>query len=330
MPQLFRISLLVVLTAFLAGCPVPLEKASSTPPDPPLTYTPAETSSSIFNVDFNPSNTLESPTLQLERPLSTVEMMDSKSRSEYDGLKSQQAAVENRINELDNMRRGADIDIIKVLSSGGANMGNKHLIGSGDLQSVYEDPHIFIQNKQWEREFAVNEIVEKQRELRRINQKIDDLLNESKKGCFPAKTTVLMGDGGFRPIAEITVGDRVMVYDIGRDELAAAPVIELFESDNNHYYRVNDSVAATAYERFLTRQGWRKVRDLTVMDEIYDGNDFTRVERLEKTSAELTVYNLRVDSAHNFFVSTDGNSFLLVHNSGGGGGDGGGGGGGGK
>lgn len=322
----FRISILVVLTALLSGCPMPSEKASSPPPDPPLTYTPAETSSSIFNVDFNPSNSLESPTLHLERPLTAVETMDTKTRAEYEALKNQQAEVENRISELDNMRRGADIDIINALSSGGGNMGNKHLIGSGDLQSVYESPHIFIQNKQWEREFAVNEIVEKQRELRKINQKIDEVLNESTKGCFPADTAILMGDGGLKPIDEIRIGDRVMVYDIGRDELAVAPVDQLFASDNNHYYRVNGSVAATAYERFLTRQGWRKVRDLTAQDEIYDGNGFTRVESLEKTTTDLTVYNLRVDSAHNFFVSNDGDSFLLVHNTGGGG-DGGGGGG---
>jgi hypothetical protein len=101
-----------------------------------------------------------------------------------------------------------------------------------------------------------------------------------------------------------------------------APVMEIFTTENNHYYQVNERVAATAYERFLTRRGWRKVRDLTFQDEVFNGNSFEKVSSLDKTTTALTVYNLRIDTAHNFFVSNDGEAFLLVHNTGGGGGGG--------
>jgi hypothetical protein len=307
------------------SCTPPASVSNPPPPplsDPSLTYTPTEAPSSLFDININPSNSLESGTPLLDRPLSAVERMDSKTRQEYDRLKKQQADIETRISELDNMRRGADIDIINALSSGGANMGNKHMIGGGDIQSVYEDPHIFIQNKQSEREFAVTEIVEKQRDLSRVDHQIDQLLAEQAKSCFPAATTILMSDGSTRPIAEVKVGDRVIVYDIAREIMDTAPVMEIFTTENNHYYQVNERVAATAYERFLTRRGWRKVRDLTFQDEVFNGNSFEKVSSLDKTTTALTVYNLRIDTAHNFFVSNDGEAFLLVHNTGGGGGGG--------
>lgn len=320
-----RLLLCLLLLVLQCGCLMRTEPSTPPPPDPPLTFTPpAETSGSLFDLNFNPSNSLESDTPQLERPLSAEEMMDSHTKSRYDELKRQKADVNNRINELDNMRRSADYEIIQVLSSGGAKMGSKHQIGSGDVQSVYEDPHIFIQNKQWEREFAVNEIVEKQRELRRINQEIDTLLEEATRTCFPAATGILMDNGTLKPIEEIRSGDRVMVYDIARDALDTAPVEAVFSADNNHAYLVNDQVQATAYERFLTREGWKIARELTMQDELYNGNAFEPVTQLVKTRGPVKVYNLRIDTAHNFFVSGDGQSCLLVHNTGGGGGGGGG------
>jgi hypothetical protein len=316
-----------LLLLLLCSCLPPSQMADSAAPpptEPPLTYTPTESSSSLFN-NISPSNSLESGTLPLSSPLlSNVHLLDAKGKAKYDELKKEYAATEARISELDNMRRGADIDIIQALSSGGAKMagGSPSELGFGDTQSNYEDPHIFIQNKQWEREFAVNEIVEKQRELGRINAKMDQVLEEAAMSCFPASTAILMDGGGIKPIAEIKIGDMVMVYDIATDTMAAAPVKELYNDDNNHYYTLNAEVKATAYERFLTRQGWRKIRDLSLQDEIFNGNAFEKVSSLDKTATNLKVYNMRIETAHNFFVSGDGQNFLLVHNSGGGGGGG--------
>jgi hypothetical protein len=315
-----------LLFLLLCSCMPHSQTADSSPPppaEPPLTYTPTESSSSLFN-SISPSNSLESDTLQLSGPLvSKVHLLDPKGKAKYDELKKEYAATEDKIRELDNMRRGADIDILQALSSGGAKMGSRPSeLGSVDIQSIYEDPHIFIQNKQWEREFAVNEIVEKQRELGRINSKMDQVLEEAAKSCFPASTTILMDGGGIKQIAEIKIGDVVMVYDIATDTMSTAPVKKLYTDDNNHYYTVNEEVKATAYERFLTRRGWRKIRDLSLQDEIFNGNDFEKVSSLDKTAADLKVYNMQIDTAHNFFVSSDGQNFLLVHNSGGGGGGG--------
>lgn len=329
-----RFIVLAMLSMLVCSC-IPSDRGGSPSPppvpDPPLTYTPTNTSSSLFNPDFSPSNSLQSGTPQLDRPFTRAEraeILNPVAKAEYDALKQKQAAIEAEIRELDNTRRGVDYEMMQFLSSAGAKMesGGKHTYGSGDLQSVYEPPDVFIRNKGWEREYAVNTIVEKQRELVQISQQIDQVVNESSKSCFPGATAILMSDGGIKRIADLEVGDSLTVYDIASDTLATAPIKQIFMADNNHYYRVNEQVSATAYERFLTRRGWLKIRDLTLQDEIFNGNGFEKVNSLDKTVADLTVYNLHVDLAHNFFVSDDGSSFLLVHNSGGGEGSEGGGG----
>ena len=154
---------------------------------------------------------------------------------------------------------------------------------------------------------------------------IDYETQQVNKSCFPEETQVLLANNEYKPISAIKVGDSVLTYDIGKDAITSSPVKQIFISDNNHYYMINGKIQATAYERLLTSKGWKKIRDLEIGETVFNGNFYEPVTSVDLKEVDLTVYNLNIESSHNFFVSLDGESPLLVHNSGGGGGGGGGG-----
>lgn len=160
-------------------------------------------------------------------------------------------------------------------------------------------------------------------EIREVDREMDKMIQESQKSCFPKDAKIVMSDGSLKPIQEIAVNDRVMTYDIGKEEIGDSKINEVYVSDNNHLYILNNTLKATAYERFLTDEGWKKMRDIEIGDKVFNGNQYVIVEEKEKIKEDLVVYNLNVDTSHNFFVTDESSNTFLVHNSGGGGGGGG-------
>lgn len=146
------------------------------------------------------------------------------------------------------------------------------------------------------------------------------------KGCFTPDMMVLT-ENGAKPIPDIEVGDRVLSSDeAGRQVMA--DVLNTYEFENNHYYRVNARIKVTAQHRFYTDSGWKKAKDLEVGDRIQTTTgEFEKIDSIEWVAAQLNVYNLTISKNHNFYVSPDGKQGYLVHNTAGGGGGGGGGGG---
>jgi hypothetical protein len=139
-------------------------------------------------------------------------------------------------------------------------------------------------------------------------------------GCFPAGTLVITGDGGFKRIEDVTPGDILMTYDIGKDLLKTSPVEEVYLFDNNHYYMINKKLKVTAGERFLTPEGWKKVKYLQKGDHIFNGRKVEEITSFTLVHGIVKVYNLHVANSHNFFVSPDETATYLVHNTAGGGG----------
>ena len=144
-------------------------------------------------------------------------------------------------------------------------------------------------------------------------------------GCFPAGTYVITADGGYKKIEEIRPGDVLMSYDIGNDSLKIRPVKDVYLFDNNHYFVINKKIRVTGGERFLTSEGWKKVKYLQKGDFILNAAGMEKITSVILVRKAVQVYNLHVAEAHNFFVSPDKSATYLVHNSGGGGGGGGGG-----
>jgi len=125
------------------------------------------------------------------------------------------------------------------------------------------------------------------------------MLAESKKSCFPKETKILLSNGQSVTIDSINPNDEVMIYDIAKNEIGSSTVREVYVSDNNHVYIINDALSATAYERFLTRErGWLKIRDIKLGDAIFNGNTYETVSSITKVLKNQAVYNLNIDSTH--------------------------------
>lgn len=154
-----------------------------------------------------------------------------------------------------------------------------------------------------------------------LTKEVDKLLAESKVSCFPKDTKVVMYDGSLKAIDTIKKGDQVMIYNIANDTIGTSIVNEKYVDNNNHMYILNNSIQATAYERFLTQDGWKRMNSINTTDSVFNGNSFIDVNSISKVKKDLAVYNLNINSAHNFFVSYGQNDeWFLIHNSGGGGG----------
>ena len=137
-------------------------------------------------------------------------------------------------------------------------------------------------------------------------------------GCFTADTKILTGKG-YKCIADIKAGDRVLTVD-SEGNPASNKVVKTFTFINNHYYFINKKIKVTARHRFYTGDGWTKAQDLKIGDRIQlSGGAFEEIVSKEMFPGDLTVYNLHVADSHNFFVSSDGKNGYLVHNCGGGG-----------
>ncbi len=147
-----------------------------------------------------------------------------------------------------------------------------------------------------------------------------ELVIGTTSGCFPAGTLVRIGYGGFKRIEDVTPGDVLLTYDIGNDLLKTSPVTEVYLFDNNHYYVINKKLKVTGGERFLTPEGWKKVKYLQKGDYILNARRMEEVTYLTLVHGPVKVYNLHVANSHNFFVSPDETATYLVHNTGGGGG----------
>lgn len=137
-------------------------------------------------------------------------------------------------------------------------------------------------------------------------------------GCFTADTKILT-EKGYKNIADITVGDKVLTVNL-EGSPASNNVVKTYTFTNDHYFVINKKIKVTALHRFYTSNGWIRARDLRIGDRIQmsDGS-FEEIVSKELFSADLTVYNLDIADNHNFFVSSDGRKGYLVHNCGGGG-----------
>ena len=142
-----------------------------------------------------------------------------------------------------------------------------------------------------------------------------------KPACFPAGTFVITKTGP-RSVSEVRAGDQIMSLD-EKGGTTLTEVVRIYESDNNHYYLINNKLKVTGLHRFLTSAGWKRAYDIDVGDKLKTSrqDDFEEVFSKERvvTEADFKVYNLQVSHAKNFIISPDGHSTYVVHNCGNGG-----------
>lgn len=313
----------------LSGCLSVGPTGPVAPPEPPPTShdLPASPLGDLDpNMEYNQD--VGGGTPQLDRPLSNYEKLSMfpAQKKKYDDLNKKKDKYEQLKKQAEMERIGADIEIIKVLKgAAGVNDALDSTPSVTNINSDAVDPLEQIKHLEWVKEKADIEADGLAKEIVKIERDMDRILNETTRSCFPSGTKIVLDDGRKKSIEEIAVGDRVMVYDIGKDEISSAPVTNIWEDENNHFYILNDSIYATAYERFLTQDGWKKIRDIREGEEVFNGNHFTLISNKAKVAASASVYNLTIANSHNFFILPNvvGSEPFLVHNTSGGGSGGG-------
>ncbi|EPY08258.1 hypothetical protein PAALTS15_05618, partial [Paenibacillus alvei TS-15] len=136
--------------------------------------------------------------------------------------------------------------------------------------------------------------------------------------CFSAGTKV-QTDEGLKPIEEIQVGDKVQTRDEETGETAYNLVEELFqrETDETYHVSVNGTTIVTTAEHpfWVSGEGWVEARDLKKGDMLVDlDENEVPIEEIEIKKERTTVYNFRVQSIHNYFVT---DLKIWTHNCGG-------------
>ncbi|MBE0495052.1 MAG: hypothetical protein IBX45_01445 [Campylobacterales bacterium] len=322
---------LIVALFGLSGCFAPTPSGPVAPPTPPTTSQDIP-QSPLGNLDPNAEygQHVSGGTPQLDRPLTSYEKlsMHPAQKKKYEELQAKQEKNKQLIKEAEMERIGADLEIIKVLKgTAGVNDQLDSTPSVAKMSDEPVDPLEQLKHLEWVKEKADIEADGLKKEVAKIEQEMDKILNEASRSCFPPGTQIVMDDGSFKAIDAIVAGERVMVYDIGKEQISTATVSHTWEDVNNHFYILNDTIYATAYERFLTHEGWKKIRDIGIGEAIFNGNHYTVVERKDKIAAQTPVYNLTITKSHNFFILPSAHEPILVHNTPGGGSGGGGGGG---
>jgi hypothetical protein len=139
--------------------------------------------------------------------------------------------------------------------------------------------------------------------------------------CFAAGTPVLMADGAWRPIEQVTVGSAVLSYDENLGRVTANLVTKVLHHAAEPIHRavveaVGHDLLLTTNHPFYSAGRWCAIRDLAPRAELFhfdfaQGEAPRRLLGLEATDRCEPVYNFEVERAHNYLVGG-----LLVHNGG--------------
>jgi prefoldin subunit 5 len=135
-------------------------------------------------------------------------------------------------------------------------------------------------------------------------------------GCFTPDTAVPLRSGA-KAIAAIAPGEEVMVADEATGRIDYRPVLNTFRFSEDHYFLLNGEVRATALHRFMTEDGWVRVKYLKEGMQLKTASGWVVLASKKLIEAPVDVFNLEVADHHVFFVAGE-REIYLVHNTGGG------------
>ncbi|UVS77343.1 Cell wall-associated polypeptide [Actinokineospora sp. UTMC 2448] len=144
------------------------------------------------------------------------------------------------------------------------------------------------------------------------------------RNSFTPDTPVLMGDGTYQPIADIEVGDVVLVTDPATGMTRGEPVTHVIAGQGQKVIvdvgidtdddGVSDDVKATdGHPFYVIGQGWTDAQDLQVGDGLRTPTGTAVITRIAVHTANTSVRNLSVGVTHTYYVGVD-NQAVLVHN----------------
>ncbi|MBD3407515.1 MAG: hypothetical protein GF411_15470, partial [Candidatus Lokiarchaeota archaeon] len=137
--------------------------------------------------------------------------------------------------------------------------------------------------------------------------------------CFSEDTLVSMADGSFKPIKEIQVGDMVKCYNPQSKNVVKSRVSEVHyhpfsevkdKSTYNYNLLINSKLVVTPDHPGYINGEWIHFRKAEIGDIlINDKGKPVEITSIEKVDLETALYNLEVETYHNFFTES-----ILVHN----------------
>ena len=136
--------------------------------------------------------------------------------------------------------------------------------------------------------------------------------------CFTAGTPVVMADGHTKAIEKVRIGDLVLSRDAVTGRTQAKKVVQLFQHQTKQtlllHFRGGATIETTPTHPFYVQgKGFVPAGQLAVGTSIVTrAGPNVILERVERRSKEITVYNFEVQDFHTYFVGEDA---LWVHNA---------------
>ncbi len=139
--------------------------------------------------------------------------------------------------------------------------------------------------------------------------------------CFISGTRVLMGNGSYKCIEDVMVGDFVRSYDENVGCVVSCRVTNVFhhspEGMGGFYLVLNDGLGVTPNHRFFSNGSWVPIGSLGVGDSLFTSDLDSGYSVFSKRCVfrSVPVFDLSVEGCHNFFVGVEDDVDVLVHNT---------------
>jgi len=133
--------------------------------------------------------------------------------------------------------------------------------------------------------------------------------------CFPAGTKILLEDGTYKNIEDITTSDILLTYNNDKKEYGAGKVGTIRVTTQNKLIKLTtdngEEIKSTPRHKIYTNGGWKAAEELVIGDSLFNKNgELVKLSEREVLDGEFEVFHLiDVKDDHTYFAED-----LLVHN----------------
>jgi hypothetical protein len=134
--------------------------------------------------------------------------------------------------------------------------------------------------------------------------------------CFPEGTRILLEDGSYKNIEDLTTSDVLMTYDNDKEKYGKGSASSIRESIQDKLIHIStengEEIKSTPLHRFYVEEkGWIHAEKIEVGDLLFNKDGiFVKVKSLDVLSGEFKVYHIiDVKGDHTYFAEN-----ILVHN----------------
>ena len=139
----------------------------------------------------------------------------------------------------------------------------------------------------------------------------------AESSCFFEDTYVIMNDGSSKYIKDLKIDDQVQTFNFKENKISSGKVIKSYRIERNEYLKINGQLLVTKTHPFCVgKDEWTNAGDLKIGQKVIGENKLITITNIEKISKEIVVYDITIDSDHNFYVFDNIHKYL-VHNKGG-------------